>query len=538
MYKSDINKLSLGRADFSDIRNSGKIYVDKTSLIAKMAEYDAPIFFSRPRRFGKSLLVNTLHNLFENGLNDFHGLSLEKTWDDSTYKVVHIDFSYYADSESRELSDSLSRTLIRSFDKNSNDAIFYASKSILPPNEVLQIICETLKNRSVVLLIDEYDSPLTHHIDDPYELKRITSILNNFYSVIKSYTSKFRFIFITGVTRVSHLSIFSAFNNLVDKSFDDDFNTLLGFTDTDIRKSFDDYVENAANILHLSKKYTYERIKQYYDGFSFTLNGEETLYNPWSILNFFYYPNMGFKNYWFRSGGTSSIIMQYLKISDSFDFFNYDDRNILIDEDELTNNYEITNIPRSILLLQAGYFTLRNEHDGTVRLILPNGEVEECLFRLYLKSNNLDPHFELRQKLRILENNIDNRNLKTIVNIFNDILNECVSILSNIFTDERSIRDVIYAALIKIPSLQKVKERETLKGRSDLELITKKTHMVIEFKRTNAFRNAENSLKDAIEQLKEKKYGIEFFENHHLYRVAMVVSTEKKAILLDFCKEI
>lgn len=532
----EYTRLPLGNPEFSDIKTENMIYVDKTKLIAKIARLRVPIFFSRPRRFGKSLLINTLHSLFETGLKYFYGLEIEKIWNDTTYQVVHLDFSDFSDNSAIELKRSLNDTIISEFCVK-GEISQYDQAGIRDPDRILSEIVKKSSNKTYVLLVDEYDAPLTHHINEPDELQKITKILNNFYSTIKHYTGKFRFIFITGVTRVSHVSIFSAFNNLLDLSLDDEFNHLLGFTREDLEKYFDKFIENSAQVLGMSKDNIYFRLEQYYDGFQFTCQSEKTLYNPWSILNFFMNAQKGFKNYWFKSGGTSSIIMQYLKINDSFDFISYKDRSIFIDEEELTDTYEINNIPRHILLYQAGYLTIRNI-DGVYYLVLPNIEVEESLLQLYLKSNNLSPKSNLIEKMKKLSRDIDEKNILSIVELFNDILNECVSNLSTIFKDERSIRDIIYAALLKIPSLQKIKERESVKGKSDLELVTSKTCMIIEFKRTYQKRGPLASLNEAIKQIQCNRYGRLYSMSHTQYRVAMVISSEKKMILPEFCKEV
>ena len=532
----DMNRLPLGLLNFSNIRKSNMIYVDKTNLIYKIAIQRSPIFFSRPRRFGKSLLINTLSSLFTKALDDFHGLDIEKMWNDKTYQVVHLDFSRFADKKNERLKSELGDKIIREFHAVGTVAQTNAL-GVRDPDSILDEILQKIPNNSTVLLIDEYDAPITHHINEPNELKEIMSILNDFYATVKQYTDKFRLIFITGVTRVSHVSIFSAFNNLQDLSLIDEFNSILGFTQHDLERYFDDYVENASKILNMKKEDVYKRIEEYYDGFKFTPEAKETVYNPWSILNFFAMPQEGFKNYWFRSGGISSLIMQYLKIDNSFDFFNYKNREIVVDHNDLSDIFEIDNIPRYLLLFQAGYFTISND-DYNIKLIVPNREIEESLLRLYLLSNNLTPKHDLIIKMNKLCKAIDAKDLFSIISIFDSILNECVSSLSNIFDDERSIRDIIYAALIKISKLQKMKEHETVKGKSDLELITNKTCMIIEFKRTSATRGPEASLKKAIEQIKKNRYGLLFSDSHNIYRVAMVISHKEKKILKDFCKEI
>lgn len=265
----------------------------------------------------------------------------------------------------------------------------------IKPDSSLSSILKNINDNSLVLLIDEYDAPLTHHINQNDEINKIINILNDFYATIKKYTGKFRFIFITGITRTSHVSIFSAFNNIIDISLENDYNELLGFTKNDLEYFFDEYILHAAITLKISKQDIYDKLEEYYDGFQFSLQATSTIYSPWSILNFLTFPKNGFKNYWFSSGGQSSLIMQYLKINNSFDFLNPNNREIVIDEEDISNRYDITDIPRNVLLYQTGYLTLRHNQNDFFKLVLPNKEVEESLFRLYLKVNNLDQKHDL-----------------------------------------------------------------------------------------------------------------------------------------------
>ena len=530
------NSLPYGNPDFSSLREQKMIYVDKTKIIARIAKQRAPIFFSRPRRFGKSLLINTLHCLFETGLKYFHGLEIEKNWNDRTYNVVHLDFSAFASKNSLELQADLGETIIKKF-KMDGLVSQCGQAGVRSCDRILDEICEKLKNNSVVLLIDEYDAPITHQINNQNELDKIVQILNSFYATIKQYTGKFRLIFITGITRTSHTSIFSAFNNLLDLSLEDDFNSILGFTQDDLRQYFDLYIDNAAHILNMSKDDIYKRLEQYYDGFQFTLNAQETVYNPWSILSFLKVPKNGFQNYWFKSSGSSALIVQYFKKSSNFSSL-HEASELCITTERLSDRFDILNIPQDILLFQAGYYTLRKKTAEIARLVFPNTEVEDSVLKLYLLANNLKPDLKFSKEIDNLPEQIDQRNLSAIVATFNDILNDCVSILSTIFNDERSVRDIIYAALPQKMTLHKIKERETVQGRSDLELLTLKTHLVIEFKRVTSCRTAQSSLNEALDQLQRKKYGVGSFQNYALYRVAMVISPQEKKILPAFCKEL
>ena len=543
----DMLRLPVAMTGFADMRNSGKIYVDKTESIAELAKHDNPIFLSRPRRSGKSLLVDTLQSLFSTGLEDFKGLAIDVSgkWQDKTYPVVRLDFSSIADSNPDNVKASITEDIIEQFCAKEIVSPINSEGKYHFPSDILKKIARNLKDKSTVLLIDEYDAPLTHHLDRPDELQEIMRILNNFYAVIKEYTRKFRFIFITGVTRTAHVSIFSAFNTIEDISFKKEYNALLGFTKNELEQYFDSYVENAANISGIDKESVYTRLEQFYDGFQFAIEAEETLYNPWSILNFLKNPEEGFQTYWYDSAGISSLVANYLKVRDNFDFMNYQDRRIVTDKRRLVGRYELTAIPREILLCQAGYFTVRKEADGTLRLVPPNGGVEAALLDLYFTANNLEPQIALGSVLNSLAGKIDGHDIAGIVGVFNTVLNYVVSPLSTIFTDERSVRDTIFGSLQRVLNLQLFKEQESLDGYCDMELLTQRTHMVIEFKRTYpkgekgaSPRDAEASLAEAIAQIERHHYGENPFCVQPLFRVAMVISTEEKKILPEYCREI
>ena len=266
----------------------------KTDLVADLAKFDAPIFLSRPRRFGKSTLVSTFHELFSNGLDKFQGLKIvtDNLWNDRTYNVIHLDLS-----KIKEQSDDINfnETFLQQLD----DAFIHSgyekilNEEIKIPARYLDIRFNQKDISGLVLLIDEYDAPLTAVMGDKGEFERRRRVLSNFFSTIKAYSGKFRFIFITGVTRYSNTSIFSAFNNIKDISFNPAYGAIVGYTQEELEHYFKDYIEYAAKALNRKEKtckYTYEfildELKNNYDGYSFDEDNECHVYNPWSILNF------------------------------------------------------------------------------------------------------------------------------------------------------------------------------------------------------------------------------------------------------------
>ncbi|MBQ7608587.1 MAG: AAA family ATPase [Desulfovibrionaceae bacterium] len=385
---NDINRIPYGLLEFSDIRKQNMIYVDKTKMIAELANQFTPLLFLRPKRFGKSLLVSTLKSLFSNGLEYFRGLEIEKIWKEKKYKVVHIDFSSIADSSAQEFERALGERIIEEFNVKGKVNLYDGSR-VRFPDMILYDIVSELPDWSVVLLIDEYDAPLTHHLANPEEQDEITGIINSFLAVVKEYTGVFRLIFITGEVYAIPVSIFSGFNNYIDISLDADFNTILGFTQNELSQYFDPYIANAAQILNMSVDDIYKNLEKYYGGFKFSSDCEGFVYNPWSVLSFLKKSKDGFCNYWFDSGSVSSILMNYLKTHDDIDLLGYCKEPIFADNYELSMRYEVTNIPLDILLYQTGYLTIHPKSRVTNDLVVPNAEVEEGLSFLQRMANTM-----------------------------------------------------------------------------------------------------------------------------------------------------
>ena len=304
--------LPLGTSDFAALRNSNEIYIDKTALIYELASVRSKIFISRPRRFGKSLLVSTFESLFKNGLRDFSGLKIEKLWKDKTYPVVRLDFSDLKDLPSAEEFQKSLRSMIAT--------AFAAIGFRYDPADTVSLFLDqfklwlsTLETNSFVLLIDEYDAPLTAHLENSRLFNEIRTVLSRFYAVVKRYEGCLRFFFMTGITKYSQTSIFSELNNFDDITLNPAYATLIGYTEEEIKSGFAAYLRNAAEKLGTTEKHVLQNLRDNYDGFSFEPSAQSHVFCPWSVLNFFKYPQQGFKNYWYESGGQPSLLLKYLE---------------------------------------------------------------------------------------------------------------------------------------------------------------------------------------------------------------------------------
>lgn len=261
MAINQLKGLPLGTSDFIALRMADEIYVDKTEMVFSLAVNRGKYFLARPRRFGKSLLISTFESLFKYGLRDFKGLAIENLWkEEATYNVVRLDFSEikdFADAES--FSERLISLISRKF------APFGFRYELRPFQTVSDQLSDWLtaqEKNSLVLLIDEYDAPLTSCLNNKTIFKEVRRALSAFYSVLKSNEGALRFAFITGITKFNKTSIFSELNNLSDLSLNVEYGTLLGYTYSETQKYFSGYLDNAASLLGISRgELTEELIK-------------------------------------------------------------------------------------------------------------------------------------------------------------------------------------------------------------------------------------------------------------------------------------
>ena len=519
----DVERLPLSVTNFASFIDESIIYIDKTDLIAQLAKSRAPIFLSRPRRFGKSTLISTFEELFSHGLEKFKGLKIEKQnlWQDKTYKVLHLDFSYI--KEDRRLfsfENKFQDSLASAFD--SANLPFYKEENVI--TSFINSI-KDLEGSSLVLLIDEYDAPLTAVMGKSEEFEDRRTLLSEFFLTIKRYSGKFRFIFITGVTRYSQVSIFSAFNSLDDISFNPLYGTIVGYTQEELEFYFKDYLEKAAEVLNQKKntnEFTYEKVlecvKNNYDGYSFDEECSTHVYNPWSILNFLKYPTREFKSYWLDSGASKpSLLVNYFtsvmdKKADRSKLLDFLDEKIKIPVslDRLSPNIESieeSDSPFEAILYQAGYFTIKEVNNIGTLIGLPNLEVGEAFRKIVLEkllNKNLEVFsFEYAQEA---QEAFDHKDLNKIQDLLNTILNECSYETVPTFK-EKHFRD-LFKVTIKCLGFKTHTETLLSEGRADLDIEALKYVYVLELKVVNENdpKKIEEKLLEAKAQIKDLKY--------------------------------
>ena len=524
--------------DFGELIDNNCIYVDKTAIINQFASKKGPFFISRPRRFGKSTLINTLHELFAHGLEKFKGLKIEPLWKDKTYKVLHLDFSVFKETPSigsfnNDFMDSLRFSLERAGIEPTKEKVDF-------PAKLLEKSIENEDERAVVLLVDEYDAPLTAVLNDSNEFEDRRKILSNFYFTVKSFQVKFRFIFITGVTYYSHTSIFSAFNHLTDLTLDSDYGALLGYTSDELESYFSEYIDNAVETLNRkfpTERYTHEKVveelKRNYDGYSFDEDCMHHVYNPWSILNFLKSPHRGFIPYWVSSGGsTPTFLVNYLK--QGLKKYNSNELQSLLgidstvnkDTDSLYPSIEnISNIDLFAILYQAGYFCIKSAFDGYFKVGIPNLEVKKAYSNLVL--NQLTKSQD--SKLRFIEpfkEVLASGNLDKIKELFNTLINEFSYETVKKF-NEACFRDVLKLAMLTF-NVSASTEVMGSCGRADITAEAGDYLYVFELKVTDNSKDIATKLSEAKDQIIKNKYARRLTDKT-VVPVALVLENNSKS---------
>jgi hypothetical protein len=313
-----IRKLPIGIQDFEDLRTRNFLYVDKTEYVYRLATQGKPYFLGRPRRFGKSLFLSTLKAYFEGKKELFEGLKiaeLEREW--IKYPVVYIDFnkSEYSDVQTLEI---VLDAILKKYENEYNMQNIGAKPSIRFDNLIAEMHKKT--GKQVVVLVDEYDKSLVNTMDKPDVNDKIRDVLKGFYGVLKGADAHLRFVFLTGVTKFSKVSIFSDLNQLVDISMDKNFSEICGISEAELLQNFQPEIQALAECIRMSCDEAFAKLKKLYDGYHFAKYSED-IYNPFSLLNTF--AKQDFAYYWF-STGTPTFLVKALR-NQNYDIRKFED---------------------------------------------------------------------------------------------------------------------------------------------------------------------------------------------------------------------
>lgn len=495
---TNLPALPLGRSTFSALRKSGAFFVDKTQLIFKLCSRPAKVFLARPRRFGKSLLASTFLSLFKYGLRDFEGLEIESRWTDATYRVVLLDLSLVKDFSSVE---DFRRQFIGQVAQSFHAAGYDGEAEL----SSLQAWLLAQPARSLVLLIDEYDAPLTACLDRPECLSAVQALLSEFFAGLKACERCFRFLFVTRITNLSNTGIFSDFGGLEDISTAPDFGALLGFTGREIRESFAPYVTQAAELLNLSEDEVLCGLQKNYGGYCFDARAQIKVLCPWSVLNFFNRPARGFLNYWFQSGGGGTALVEHLghhELAKPAAFA----KAIKVPLERLRPSGLDEALTPDALLFQTGYLTIRSVSAArTALLSYPNEEIVQSFARLYayrlLKGRACDAlDAPGAQPLALL---LAVGTLDAIVQRFNDLL-EAIDHQHYPVTDAAACSVYLQVLMTGIEMVPGVKAH-ALKGAHGLEVRAGHRHWVFEIKFVRKECEVEAALAEGLQEARGRE---------------------------------
>ena len=366
-------KLPIGKQDFKELIEADCIYVDKTEHIYRLVTEGEYYFLSRPRRFGKSLLVSTLHELFEGNQKLFEGLWIHDKWDWSkTSSVIHLSFALMS-YEDLGLGRAIENELVKIAELH---GIALSKTTIKGRFQELLMRLYAQKGK-IVLLIDEYDKPIIDHLEKSKlpKAKEHQEIMKAFYSILKDAEKYLRFVLITGVSKFSRVSIFSDLNHLTDLTMRQDYALMLGYTQKELEFYFKEYLVEAAKHFKITKKELLKDMKEWYNGFSW--DGRNTLYNPFGVLNFL--AAKDFYNFWFASG-TPTFLAELMERQANFEFENVQTSTSQIDK------YSLDDLDLIALMFQTGYLTIkeRNYRNGDLVLDYPNREIRESMYGFML----------------------------------------------------------------------------------------------------------------------------------------------------------
>lgn len=389
----------IGIQNFEKIRNDGYLYIDKTALMYQMVKTGSYYFLSRPRRFGKSLLISTLEAYFQGKKELFAGLAverLEKDW--IKYPILHLDLNI----EKYDTPESLDNILEKSL--TAWEKLYGAEPSersfSLRFAGIIERACKQAGQR-VVILVDEYDKPMLQAIGNEKLQKQFRDTLKPFYGALKTMDGYIKFAFLTGVTKFGKVSVFSDLNNLDDISMRKDYVEICGVSDQELHENLDIELHEFAETQDLSYDKLCTKLKEYYDGYHFTHNSIG-IYNPFSLLNAFKYKEFG--SYWFETG-TPTYLVKLLKKH------HYDLERMAHEETDaqVLNSIDSESTNPIPVIYQSGYLTIKgyDERFGIYRLGFPNREVEEGFIRFllpfYANVNKVESPFEVQKFVREVE---------------------------------------------------------------------------------------------------------------------------------------
>ena len=523
-------------ASFIKFYLNNYIYVDKTKYIKDLIKLER-VFISRPRRFGKSLTLDTIATLFEIGIEPyFKGTWIYDKWTEPTYPVLRLNFLNF-DKNSLEKFNNKLNSKITEF-AELNHVTTYKEKE--EAEDSIDHLLEQLRleNRQIVILIDEYDCQMTANINNETLYKQFQEKIKSFYANIKDKFA-IKFLGITGVTRLKVVSIFSVGSDINDITNASAYSQMIGFTRDEIKKYYIDYLKLASSyenncsvddVTDTQLESMLDMMAQNYDGYCFDEDYEKKVFSTWSVNKFFQTmiekKKVQFGEYWYDNGGLPSILVNYLKTHE-LNIFEYLDKDkfLKVSSDDFKNPTALTTINQNVLMCQTGYLTLRSDLNktSTVALGIPNGEIYKALNRLLANNifkGNTDITDDYGRSL------LEVGTVDDIINLFNSALNS-VSYDNYPIVTESSVQNMLKLYLLGAHQ-EVLSEVHEAKCRADLVVNTDNRRIVFEFKYAKNEAEAKSKLSEAVEQIKTRDYGNILPKKNELIRIVAVFNADPK----------
>lgn len=503
----------IGIQNFESLRQDGYFYIDKTALIYKMVKTGRYYFLSRPRRFGKSLLISTLEAYFQGKKELFEGLAIEKLEKDWVkYPILHLDLNIEKYDKPESLDNILNDHLERweeQYGTRSSETSFSLRFA-----GIIQRAFEQTGQR-VAILVDEYDKPMLQAIGDEALQKSFRDTLKPFYGALKTMDGCIKFAILTGVTKFGKVSVFSDLNNLKDISMWNEFIDICGISDKELHENLEPELHEFAQAQGMTYEQFCNKLQEFYDGYHFTHNSIG-IYNPFSLLNAF--DRKEFGSYWFETG-TPTYLVKLLKKH------HYDLERMAHEETDaqVLNSIDSESTNPIPVIYQSGYLTIKgyDEEFGIYSLGFPNREVEEGFVRFllpfYANTNKVEAPFEIQKFVREVREGDYDAFFRRLQSFFADTPYELVRDL------EVHFQNVLFI-VFKLVGFYVKAEYHTSQGRIDLLLQTDKYIYVMEFK-------LNGTAEEALQQINDKQYALPFqTDARKLFKIGINFSTATRNI--------
>jgi hypothetical protein len=509
-------QLPIGVSTLAEIIKSNLLYIDKTELVHRLITSNRRCFLSRPRRFGKSLLISTMKEIFLGNKELFKDVWIgqEGRYSWHPRPVIHLDFSEMDSQDEQTLKQSINIIL------DSIAVEYHCNIAHLDsPGNKLSLLVRHMAHTSphkIAILVDEYDSPMLKHISDPDKATQIRSVLASFYTTIKALDQFIHFTFVTGVTKFSKTSLFSGANNLDDISLSWKFAALCGYTEEEITTYFHSYIKEFSDSASIEPSHIMDEMRTWYNGYRFSDLPSQKIYNPYSVL--LYLNHQICKNYWFATG-TPTFLIKIIK--ENLTTFATVDHTTT--DSDMLSTFEVGSFPLKTILYQTGYLTIENfnQQSRNYALTYPNEEVRQSLNLVLMKSVLELRDESVQDTLHTLRQALQAKEMETFCKTLQILF---AHIPYQLHIKEEAFYHALLQMICYLLGFDVTSEVSVANGIIDMVIQTTITTYVFEFK-------LNRSAKDALKQIHTRRYYEKYLLNGKgMYLIGLAFDYETKII--------